>query len=54
MNTATATQTERQAFLAKRAELITRMGLRTTSQYLADTAHLVNPDPKAGTDWEGR
>lgn len=25
----------------------------TTSEYLARTAHLVDPDPRAGTDWEG-
>ena len=26
----------------------------TMSEYLARTAHLVNPDPYAGTDYEGK
>ncbi|AXC33726.1 hypothetical protein SEA_MRYOLO_80 [Mycobacterium phage Mryolo] len=28
--------------------------LETASEYLARTAHLVHPDPKHGTDWQGR
>ncbi|AEK09379.1 hypothetical protein PBI_LESEDI_83 [Mycobacterium phage Lesedi] len=28
--------------------------LETVSEYLARTAHLVHPDPKHGTDWQGR
>ncbi|WNN95940.1 hypothetical protein SEA_CIAO_87 [Mycobacterium phage Ciao] len=28
--------------------------LETASEYLARTSHLVHPDPKHGTDWQGR
>ena len=39
-------------FRAMMAARIAKMGLKTTAEYLADTAHLVDPHPRAGSDWE--